>query len=100
MNEGWREELLSIMNMGDHALNGSFSPSIGEIMKRNRRLNLPNALIMAVEESKPISKVFECILNKMEVVSKFLSVSSEGHEELDWHLFTALERDGSERNLR
>ena len=36
MNEGLREELLSIMDVRDYALNSSFSPSIGEIVKRNR----------------------------------------------------------------
>jgi len=37
---------------------------------------------MAMEESKPISMVFEWVFNKMEVVSKFLGVSFEGHKEL------------------
>lgn len=52
------------------------------------------------KDQNPIPDVSKCVLNMIELVSNFLGVSFKSHEQQAWELFTALERDGSERGLK
>lgn len=91
-NEGGKDKMLSIMDVGDYASYGSFSRSIGENVKRKSRRHPHNSWMVAIEGNKPISEISKRVLSKLKAFSKFLGISFEGYEDLAWKLFTALEK--------
>lgn len=92
-------ELATLTNVKDNGSVGSFSPSICELIKIEKGKKMSRTLVLAIEREKPILEIVKWVLNQIEVISKFLGLSFEGHEQHAWALFTTLERDGLERGI-